>query len=182
MRNIRINVGSSSVGEQKTWGYPNGSPDKLFWVPVYPCTVTGTLDNGQSVSERFEVLRFGVHNPDGRSPRVVGLAEQQEHIIKAWLPNYSVHSARSQEDGAWQVYNNFLIHDGPDNPFEIFATIGCVEIMGPQGFIRFNDLIIALSGLSGSSSSRSNQLDQIARSGKLSITYEKALRPPLKEV
>lgn len=77
---------------------------------------------------------------------MVGLADHQTHIIKAWLPNYRVHSARSQENRAWQVYGNFLIHDGPDNPTELFATIGCVEVMGYRGFVKFNDLIISLSG------------------------------------
>jgi len=182
MRDIRIYVGGSVVGQQKTRGYPAGSQSKLFWIPVYPCIVAGHINNGQSISERFNVLRFGVYNPDGRSPRVVGLADQQTHVIKNWLPDYMVHSATSQENGAWQVYDSFLIHDGPDNSSEIFATIGCIEIMGPRGFIRFNDLIIALSGLLGSSSSRNSQLHQIGRSGKLSITYQRAVRPSLKEV
>jgi hypothetical protein len=47
---------------------------------------------------------------------------------------------------AWQVFGNFLTHDGPDNAPELFASIGYVEVMGPQGFVRFNNLIIALSG------------------------------------
>jgi hypothetical protein len=39
-----------------------------------------------------------------------------------------------------------LIHDGPDDATQLFATIGCIEIMGRQGFAKFNDLIISLSG------------------------------------
>jgi hypothetical protein len=110
---------------------------------------------------------------------VVGLAEFQTHVIKAWLPDYRVHSAASPENGAWQVYGNFLIHDGPDNPREIFATIGCIEIMGPQGFIRFNDLVSALSG--PKATNRAQQLIEIGGAGQMSITYAKASRPPLKK-
>lgn len=55
------------------------------------------------------------------------------------------------EAGAWQVYGNFLIHDGPDNKTdgaEPYATIGCIEVWGgPQGFVGFNSfLMISLSG------------------------------------
>jgi len=111
---------------------------------------------------------------------VVGLADHQTHIIKAWLPNYRVHSARSQENRAWQVYGNFLIHDGPDNPTELFATIGCVEVMGYRGFVKFNDLIISLSG--PKATSRDQQLIEIGRAARMSITYERASRPPLKKM
>jgi len=182
MKEVRILVGNAIVGRQRTWGFPKGDPNELFWIPIYPCTVTGTNVQGQPVSKTFNVLRFGVHNPDGRFPRVVGLADQQRYIIKDWLPDYKVHSAPSLEDGAWHVKDNFLIHDGPDNPSEIYATIGCIEVMGLQGFVRFNDLILALSGLPASSASRNRQLGQIGRSGKLSITYQRATHPPLERV
>ena len=178
MRNIRIQIGGISVGRQKTWGYPNGPSNELFWIPVYTCSVTGTNDSGHPVSENFNVLRFGVQNKDGWTPKVVGLADDQTHIIKAWIPTYRVHSASSPENGAWQVYGNFLIHDGPDNASEIFATIGCIEIMGSRGFVRFNDLIIALSG--STAKDRDSKLAEIGRSAALSISYARATRPPLR--
>ncbi len=110
------------------------------------------------------------------------MAGQQTHIIKAWLPHYSVHSARSREKGAWQVYDNFLIHDGPDDPKkEVYASVGCIEICnGPQGFDRFNDFIISLSG--SNQPSRASQLAEIGRSKKMVITYQKAVRPPYTKV
>jgi hypothetical protein len=101
-------------------------------------------------------------------------------MIKAWIPTYRVHSALSPENGAWQVYDNFLIHDGPDNPTELFATIGCIEVMGNRGFVKFNDLIISLSG--PKAASRPEQLLEIGRAGRMSITYESATRPSLKKV
>jgi hypothetical protein len=95
------------------------------------------------------------------------------------LPQYRVHSAPSGEDGAWQVYGNFLIHDGPDHPGEIFATIGCIEVMGPRGFVKFNDLILRLAEPPGTH--RDQQLVHVGQSGQLSITYAPAARPPLKK-
>jgi len=180
MRNVKIFVGGTSVGQQNTWAYPNGQSLGQYIVPIYNCSVQGVDGTGKSILEWFKVLRFGVQSEDGKTASVVGLADYQTHVIKAWLPNYRVHSARSQENGAWQVYNNFLIHDGPDNPTELFATIGCIEIMGYQGFVKFNDLIISLSG--PKATNRLQQLSEIGRAGRISITYEKASRPPLRKV
>lgn len=94
------------------------------------------------------------------------------------MPNYRVHSADSKENGAWQVYEDFLIHDGPDNASELFATIGCIEIMGERGFVRFNDLLVALSGLRDGP--RAGKLKAIGSGGKVVISYEAAVRPQLK--
>lgn len=181
MRAVRIVVGGTpTTQEQRTWAYPNGASLGQYWVPVYPCFVSGTDDADKAVRQRFDVLRFGVQSKDGKTARAVGLAERQTHTIKAWLPHYRVHSALSPENGAWQVYGNFLIHDGPDNPSELFATVGCIEIMGRRGFVKFNDLIISLVG--PTATSRPRQLAEIGRSGRISITYEAASRPTLKKV
>lgn len=180
MRNVTIEVGGQPTGQQKTWAYPRGQSLGLYTVPVYDCHVQGRDDSGRFVRERFSVLRFGVQSKDGKQASVVGLADLQTHVIKSWVPTYRVHSASSPENGAWQVYGNFLIHDGPDNPTELFATIGCIEIMGPSGFVKFNDLIISLSG--PSSKNREEQLKQIGAARNISITYQKAERPTLKTV
>jgi hypothetical protein len=179
MRAVKISVGSTQVGEQRTWAYPSGRSLGHFFVPIYHCYVEGQDDSGKAVREQFDVLRFGVQSKDGKTASVVGLAEMQTHVIKAWLPHYRVHSASSPENGAWQVYGNFLIHDGPDNPGEIFATIGCVEIMGARGFVRFNDLVIALSG--PKAKAKDQQLLEIGGAARMSITYARATRPPLKK-
>jgi hypothetical protein len=180
MRNITLTVGSKPLRDQKTWAYPAGNLGVYYWVPVYDLFVRGTDGAGMQAEFRFDVLRFGVQCTDRTTARVVGLAEHQVHVIKRWIPTYSVHSATSTEDGAWQVYDNFLIHDGPDNAGEIFATIGCIEIMGKRGFVRFNETLLALSGLKGASGG--DQLTEIGRSKRMMITYEKAQRPPLRKV
>lgn len=90
-----------------------------------------------------------------------------------------MHSAPSVEKGAWQVYGNFLIHDGPDDPAsQVYASIGCVEICGgPNGFVKFNDYIISLSGTKAKT--RAKKLAEIGRSKIMKITYLAASRPPL---
>lgn len=83
------------------------------------------------------------------------------------------------EKGAWQVYDNFLIHDGPDDPKrEVYASVGCLEVCnGPRGFDDFNDYIISLSG--SSAPNRAAKLNDIGSSKSIIITYTKATRPPL---
>jgi len=179
MRNVTLTVGGTPIGEAKTWAYPRGATLGKFLIPVYNLTVVGTDSGARPVTKTFPVFRFGVQSKDGTTAGIVGLADHQMHVIKAWLPNYIVHSARSPENGAWQVYGNFLIHDGPDNDTELFATIGCVEIMGPQGFLRFNDFLISLMDPPGNT--RDEKLDAIGRSGQLTVMYERATRPTLKK-
>lgn len=182
MRIIKLNVGNKVIGQAATWAYPGGAKLGHFTIPTYELTVSGINDHGKQEIKRFEVLRFGLKSENGGNPKVVGLADQQTHTIKAWLPHYTVHSARSKERGAWQVYDNFLIHDGPDDPKkEVYASVGCIEICnGPQGFDIFNDYIISLSGsLKGK---RSDKLIDIGNSKKMIITYQKAIRPAYKKV
>ncbi len=179
MRNVSLSVGGTPLGLAPTWAYPKGEKLGYFLVPYYKLTVTGTNAKGVATASAFPVLRFGVMSRDGVKVESVGLAQRQTHTIKAWIPTYRVHSAVSLENGAWQVYDNFLIHDGPDSLSQVFATIGCVEIMGPSGFVKFNDLLISLAG--SSAKSRDGQLADIGKSGRLTITYEQAARPAVKK-
>jgi hypothetical protein len=180
VRNVNLVVGNKPIGSALTWAYPNGKHHGVFQIPTYELTVTGADDNGMKRERKFEVIRFGVQGKTSKSsPIVVGLANFQVHVITAWLPDYFVHSAISVEKGAWQVYGNFLIHDGPDNPkIEVYASIGCIEICnGPRGFDIFNDFLISLSG--PKSANRADQLAEIGRAKSMSITYLKASRPLL---
>lgn len=179
MRSVRLTVGAKPIGEGRTWAYPNGQLLGIFVIPIYKLSIAGLDEAGHVVAKDVPVFRFGVQSTDGKTARVVGLAQQQTHVIKAWLPHYIVHSAHSTENGAWQVYGDFLIHDGPDDDSELFATIGCIEIRGPQGFSKFNDLLISLMAPPGSS--REGKLAAIGHSTQLSITYQRASRPELKK-
>jgi hypothetical protein len=180
MRNVKMTVGNKEIGRAKTFAYPEEGDYGNFWIPTYNLTVAGTDSNGRAKERDFEVIRFGIYCPTKTTkPCVVGLAHEQTHVINAWLPDYSVHSAPSLEQGAWQVYDDFLIHDGPDDPIhEVYASIGCIEIcQGPRGFDTFNDYLINLSG--PTASNREDQLAEIGRKRNMSIKYLKATRPPL---
>jgi len=180
MRSIKMRAGAKPIGTAVTWAYPDGGAE-YYSIPTYELTVSGKDSKGVSQERKFEVLRFGVHQNGKRGQaKVVGLADHQIHVIKAWLPDYTVHSASSPEKGAWQVYGNFLIHDGPDDPHrQVYASIGCIEICGgPNGFVDFNDYLIQLSG--PKSADRAKQLGEIGAARTISIEYEKASRPALR--
>ncbi len=178
MRAVALHVSAAPIGRTQTWAYPAGQSLGAFILPTYRLSVSGKDAKNNLLVEHFEVFRFGVLCKDGITATVVGLADHQVHRIKTWIPTYRVHSAPSKEDGAWQVYGNFLIHDGPDGPGDgLYASIGCIEVMGRQGFFRLNSLLISLCG--PTSTSRAEQLAEIGRSGKLTITYDRATRPPL---
>lgn len=180
MRPIKMRVGSKPIGTAVTWAYPDGGAE-YYSIPTYELTVSGKDSGGGALGRKFEVLRFGVHQKGKRGqPTVVGLADHQVHVIKAWLPDYTVHSASSPEKGAWQVYESFLIHDGPDDPHrQVYASIGCIEICGgPNGFVDFNDYLIQLSG--PRATDRAAQLREIGAARTISVEYEKASRPLLR--
>lgn len=180
MRPVKLHVGAKPIGVAVTWAYPDGGAE-TYLIPTYELTASGKDPKGASSKRTFEVIRFGVHQKGKRGrAMVVGLADQQVHSIKTWLPHYTVHSASSPEKGAWQVYANFLIHDGPDDPHrQVYASIGCVEICGgPNGFVEFNNYIIHLSG--PKAANRADQLKEIGSARNMSIVYEKARRPSLK--
>jgi len=183
MRKVKIVVGNVKIGQALTWAYPAGDPSsKVYIIPTYQVTVSGTDDKGVKKSRQFEAMRFGVQKKTKSSAdRVVGLSDTQTHIIKSWIPTYTVHSSSSRENGAWQVYGNFLIHDGPDKLMSernIYASIGCVEIGGgPQGFVTFNDFIIELSG--ATAKTRAQKLVEIGKARNITINYLAAPRPKL---
>ena len=78
-----------------------------------------------------------------------------------------MHSTNSAENGAWIVYGNFLVHDGPDSLNEAYGTAGCLEVVGVNGFSKLNNAIRTLSG-----ETDLHNVDAI-------IKYEAAKRPPL---
>jgi hypothetical protein len=145
-----------------SWAYPDGDPSQAYRTPLYNLTISSTRG-----SQTFQVIRFGPRNENGNLS-ASGLADQQTHRLK-WYPEYELHSTNLAENGAWIVYGNFMLHDGPDNFSEAYGTAGCLEVTGANGFSRLNDAIRRLSG-----ESNLFNVDAI-------IKYEKAKRPPLSE-
>ncbi len=173
IRPITMTVGSVPFGQAITWSYPYNNK-KTYIIPTYQLTVTGTDASGNQITKVFEVIRFGVNATSDGKVKIVGLADYQTYKIKAWDPTYPVHSYPSTEDGAWQVFGDYLIHDGPDLPItQSYATAGCIEICGgPNGFITFNKFLLTLSG--------ANSYSELGSSRMMTIIYNEAVRPPLK--
>jgi RHS repeat-associated protein len=150
-----------------SWAYPDGNYNLAYRTPLYSVTVSAKTDAGVTRSVTFDAIRFGPRN-DRDKMSVAGLAEEQTHTLR-WYPEYMLHSTGSAENGAWIVKGNFLIHDGPDGPDEVFGTAGCVEIYGQDGFSRFNKAMLDLSG------------EKNLKDVKAKARYERARRPTLKE-
>lgn len=181
IRSILIKVGLALPETATSFSYPRPDSNGYnYSVPLYRLTVSGTDTSGSPQSKDFKGMRFGLNNKTGddSATRMVGLKDGKLYTIKRWIPDYKTHSHSSPEDGAWQVYGNFLIHDGPDDPSNPSAVIGCVAVIGgPAGFNEFNDYIISLSG--SKKATRGEQLSEIGASGALTALYLKTERPPI---
>jgi hypothetical protein len=179
IREIKVTIGGSVIDHGILRSYPVDD-GRNYSIPLYKMTVAGEDSAGNATSKDFRVFRFGVLKKTPRAiPKVVGLAQEQTHVIKKYKPDYQVHSASSPENGAWVVHKTFYIHDGADDPdTERFGTIGCVEVVDPSAFVTFNDFLISISG--STKSTRTKKLSEIAASGKMKVTYVKATRPPLR--
>lgn len=177
---ILIDVGNTVFDWGYTWGYPDGESDKLFKIPIYAMTVRSS-DNK---SKEFRVYRFGVQKKTGEAAKIVGLADKQTHVVKNWIPDYPHDADPVVERGAWQIVDNYLIHDGPNDPKatagHIFATIGCISICGPKKFTEFCETIVSWSNISGSS--YQDKLIKLGSSGLLTVSYSQAKRPNLEPV
>jgi RHS repeat-associated protein len=153
--------GVTSGNYALSWAYPDGDPSIVYKTPLYKLTVSSSLGPSQT----FEVIRFGPRNKNGKLS-VAGLADAQTHELE-WFPGYTLHSTNSAENGAWIVYGNFLLHDGPDDFNEAFGTAGCLEVVGKEGFSKLKDAVLKLSG-----EACLCDVDAI-------IIYKAAKRPPL---
>lgn len=177
LREIRLIVGAKPINPAIVFGYP-ASRNSYYIVPTYHMAVTGKYDDGTPCYKQFEVIRFGVNHEKGAEPFVVGFQDEQTYVIQGWM-KYKMHSTDLGENGAWIVTGDWLVHDGPDDPLvQIFGSKGCVEVCGPYGFSRLNDLIIRLSGATGAS--KREKLAQIGKGRRMKITYKATTRPPLK--
>jgi hypothetical protein len=109
-----------------------GAPEYL--VPTYIMKVSG-------VSSHFKVIRFGIKRTNLNPPpktRICDVGLFKNNIYTAtWIPTYTVHSGPGSVPGAWQIYKNFLIHEGSSNPSDAWGTYGCVEVVGAGEWSRF---------------------------------------------
>jgi hypothetical protein len=177
MRSVKLQVG----GEPVNWAYVHPFPDNpdnvLYRLPTYKLLLIGTDEAGQTLQHSFEVIRFGVKQELTTTAQVVGLADAQSYQINTWLPNYLVGRT---EPGAWKVYDNFLIHDGPDEPRSkqiTYGAIGCIEVCGPGQFREMNARLFKAAGVAGNDFAANAA--KVAAGNVLSVEYLSAIRPPL---
>lgn len=147
--NVSIIVTSQTTGAKWALSPYNptdgvsGAPE--YMVPTYIMKISGT-------SSEFKVIRFGIKRTNLKPPpktRVcdVGLFNKNSYIA-TWIPTYRVHSGPGSVPGAWQIYKNFLIHEGSPDPSDAWGTYGCVEIVGKGEWKRFLNTVILHGGAS----------------------------------
>lgn len=160
-------AGTPNGNHAYTWDYPHGEFTNHYKTPLYTLKVSNGIH-----TKVFQVIRFGPRYVRGEGYSVAGLADLQTHGL-TWYPEYKLHSTDVAENGAWKVYGNFLIHDGPDTTDpsradSMIGTAGCLEVFGYDGFSSFNKALRELGGVA------SNQ------NVDAKITYEKAVRPVIR--
>ena len=182
LRNIKINVSGTPAkntdGTEKfaiLYGYPNAPVDsktnekKLYKVPLYEVTVSGTLEDGSSVQYKYTAVRFGVEGKKDGSVRVVGKSSEGTFTPTEYIPNYPENVTNEQYKGAIRVDGGFLIHVGQSNPSKNpQGNIGCIAVCQ---FPSFKQTLLTLSGAKDIKTITDNKL--------LQVHYEKADYPPL---
>lgn len=121
----------------------DGAPE--YMVPTYKMKVSGS-------SIDFKVIRFGIKRTNiTPSPKTricdVGLFNKNTYSA-VWIPTYKVHSGPGSIRGAWQLYNNFLLHEGSPDPSDAWGTYGCIEVVGKGEWSRFLNAVKKQSGAS----------------------------------
>ncbi len=195
LRNVTIVITSKILGYfkgAKTYPYlmtyVSSGAVCLYDVPIYELLVKGRNNNGEYIESSFECLRFMPYLPEPvGDPELVKMEIPLDSMVTVngslgiypsiYDETYRVHSNSSAENGGIVLYNNYLIHDGPDDDEDIFGGAGCVEICGKNGY---SSLIETLMGLTGSTSSdRKTNLESIMNHQKLLVLIEDAETPEL---
>ena len=120
-----------------------GAPE--YMVPTYKMKVSGS-------SIDFKVIRFGIKRTNITPPPKtrfcdVGLFKKNTYSA-VWIPTYRVHSGPGSIPGAWQLYKNFLIHEGSSDPNDAWGSYGCIEVVGRGVWRRFLNVVKRQSGAS----------------------------------
>jgi RHS repeat-associated protein len=188
LRNVKLTVTNEIVGKARVSGYSHegGRTDDEFEVPLYTMTIEGTDEDGNKQSREFSVIRFGVsQKKTGGAANVVGLANSQSYTIKSWNGKY-LYGEEDITPGAWRITGSWLLHDGADAPLkDAWGAIGCIEVCGrtvgneDDHFTGLNWLIRDWSGAKNATGNAEFKNQLVAKSGALSIHFQRAKVPPL---
>jgi hypothetical protein len=135
-----------------------------YSVPMYTVVVQG--------GSQYWALRFGLVNHNEPKPPAerqcdAGLT-QARTVQPPWIGTYSPHSFKLPgRKGAWQLQQDFLIHQGTDG-HSIGGALGCIEICGPG---RWDVFLAELEKLAGTS------CEEIGKQRLLTVNIEAAHAP-----
>lgn len=137
-----------------------GAPEYL--VPTYKLKVVGEARD-------FQVIRFGIKRTNVSPPPETRLCDvglfKENTYTGTWLPTYRVHSGSGSLPGAWQLYGNFLIHEGSPDPNDAWGTYGCIEVVGRNEWRRYLRTITRIGEA---------QLNQISKQKNLIVRIKAA--------
>lgn len=122
-RDVNLRITNEIVGAARVHPFPINNGD-IYQVPLYKVVLSGKNAKGKEVSRDFKALRFGVslYKKDGK-PKLVGLMDAQSYLAK-W--DYSAMG----NNGAWRIFDNYLIHYGVQYLTSSQGNLGCTAICG----------------------------------------------------
>lgn len=193
-RDVTIHITSDVVGSftgAKSYPYAQYREDGtilLYDVPIYRMWVKGRNSAGEYVEHAFKCLRFmPVLRKNEEIPTMKQLNMTSDKITnidgssgiypEIYDSTYPVHSNNNSENGGIVLFDDYLIHDGPDDNDDLFGGAGCIEMYGQDGL---SNLISTIMGLTGSDSSdRKTNLESIMNHQKLLVLIDSAETPRL---
>lgn len=153
---------------------------KAYKVPVYRVKVTGSARPGE---ERwFSALRFlPSKRSSGEAVFMSGLADAQQYLTPTFDPEYNPHNTPGMDDGAFCLYDNFLVHAGPDTVDENDYGIGGLGCVAVVKFVQFMASIAYMCGKHPSDLPK-NTMSYLCKRDRVQIFIEQATKPPVVEI
>lgn len=110
-----------------------------------------------------------------------GLADAQNYAEPAYDPKYNPHNTPNLDIGAFHLYDDFLLHAGPDSLEEDdygLGGLGCVEVFE---FAKLQLDIVYMCG-KHPSDLPNNTMAYLCKNKRINIVIEKTPLPPVVEI
>ena len=166
LRKILIEVTDEIVGSTNLRGYPNNSGD--YEVPTYKMTVTGKDMYGDTYTDNYEVVRFGIKDV-GKGAMVVGM-NPGKYVVRA----YNAKAIGGL--GGFQISGKYFIHIGSTGKTSNFdGNNGCIAILRNSNFnTSYSSFYVSIFNFSGGTN-----IFQISKSGVINVNINNASKPKL---
>lgn len=149
-----------------------------YKVPLYRVKLTSTARPGE---EKWTcALRFlPVKNNINDIPFMSGLMDAQSYFEPTYDPIYTPHNTQGLDIGGFSLYDNFLVHAGPDSVTDYgVGGKGCVEVVS---FDQFKLDIVHMCG-KHPSDLPDKTMAYLCGKKRLHIVIEAANKPPVIEI